>query len=72
MKIDCYMSLQCGSEGILKENVYAALALEGAKADVSFHRIDDKEAGRLGLKGSPSIFIDGEEVQPLNNITGFS
>jgi hypothetical protein len=65
MKIECYISLQCGSEGALRNNIDQALTLEGVEGDVVFRRIDDETAAGLGLKGSPSVFINGTELQPL-------
>jgi hypothetical protein len=64
-KIECYISLQCGSEGALRNNISLTLSLEGVEADVVFRRIDDETAAGLGLRGSPSVFINGTEVQPL-------
>lgn len=55
----------------MKENIDKALGLEGQKAEVAFFRLNDEEAGKKGLKGSPSVFVDGEEVQPAD-IAGFS
>ncbi len=71
MRIDCYISLQCDSEDALRDAVSRALSLEGRTADVAFHRIDDKEAADRGLRGSPSVFINGVELQP-SKATGFS
>ncbi|MCL4492546.1 MAG: hypothetical protein M1510_11740 [Nitrospirae bacterium] len=71
MQIDCYISVRCGSEEALKKNIYSALELESVHATVNFHRIDDEEAARLGLKGSPSVFVNGQEIQPLE-AGGFS
>jgi hypothetical protein len=65
MKIECYLSLQCGSEDALRGNISKALSLEGVEGDVIFHRIDDKTAAGLGLSGSPSVFINSREVQPV-------
>jgi len=45
--------------------------MENIRAEVNFHRIDDARALALGLTGSPSIFINGKELQPLGT-TGFS
>lgn len=70
MRIDCYMSLRCGSEEGLRENISKALAMEGTQAEVNFHRLTDEEAVQMGLRGSPSIWINGEELQP-SDITGF-
>ncbi|MFN3396535.1 MAG: hypothetical protein ACK4Z9_07055 [Thermodesulfovibrionales bacterium] len=71
MKIDCYMSLRCGSENALRENISKALELEKNSADINFYRITEDDAKRLGIKGSPSVWINGEEIQPAN-IEGFS
>ncbi len=71
MKIDCYMSLRCGSEDALRENISKALELEGFNADVNFYRITEDEAKTLGLKGSPSVLINGKDIQPVD-MEGFS
>jgi hypothetical protein len=71
MKIECYISLQCGSEGALKKNIDQALEMEGVEGDIVFRRIDDETAAGLALRGSPSVFINGTEVQPLV-VRGFS
>lgn len=71
MRIDCYLSVGCPSESMLRKNIEEALILEGLKADINFFRIDNAQAEALKLKGSPSIFINGMEVQPLD-IVGFS
>ncbi len=71
MKIECYLSSGCGSEDVLRTNIGQALEKEGIKAEVSFHRIDDATASNLKLTGSPSVFINGEELQP-RGIAGFS
>lgn len=71
VKIDCYMSLRCGSEEALRENISKALKLEGIDAEVNFHRITDDEAIAMGLRGSPSVLINGEDIQPAE-VIGFS
>lgn len=71
MKIECFISLGCGSEDPLRENIKAALSLEGVDAEVLFRRIKDEEAYALGLKGSPSVFINGQDIEP-QELTGFS
>ena len=71
MKIECYFSMDCSSEISLKKNLPEALAAEGVEAEVAYHRIDDEEATRLGLKGSPTILIDGVDPFP-SEISGFS
>lgn len=71
MKIDCYMSLSCGSEDALREHIAKAIELEKIGAEVNFYRITEDEARSLGLKGSPSVLIDGKDIQPVD-IEGFS
>lgn len=68
--IDCYLSQGCQSEEALKISIAAALERDGIKADVNFHRLND-EALSLGLSGSPSVFINGKELQPSGTV-GFS
>ena len=71
MKIDCYMSHGCGSEEALRKNITQALVIEKVKAEVNFNIIDDEKAVALGLSGSPSVFVDGKELQPQRSV-GFS
>jgi len=71
IKIDCYLSQGCASEGALKTNIDLALGKEGVQAEVNFYRINDAEALSRGLSGSPSVFIDGKELQPTGTV-GFS
>ncbi len=71
MKIDCYISLRCGTENVLRENISKSLELENVSAEVNFYRITEEEARSLGLKGSPSVMINGKDVQPAD-IEGFS
>ena len=65
MRIDCYISPNCASEEPLKKNIQKALELEKVYAEVIFNVINELEAARLGLKGSPSVFIDGKDIQPI-------
>jgi hypothetical protein len=71
LKIDCYMSMACASEEPLRENMERALEAEGVEAEVNYYRITEDEARSLGLRGSPSVLINGEDIQPVD-ITGFS
>jgi hypothetical protein len=71
MNIDCYLSHGCGSEKALRENITQALAIEKVKANVNFNVVDDEKAIALGLSGSPSIFVDGREIQPQGTV-GFA
>ncbi len=71
MKIDCYLSHGCGSEEALKTNIALALESEKTEAEVSFYRIDDDKALSLNFSGSPSVLINGKELQP-QEARGFS
>lgn len=71
MRIDCYISHGCGSEEALKQNINSTLEAEKMHADVVVHRIDDAQAREMRLSGSPSVFINGKELQP-SGAPGFS
>ena len=71
MKIDCYFSKGCTSDEILRRNIPEALAAEEIQAEVSYHRISDEDAETLGLRGSPTILIDGIDPYP-SETDGFS
>lgn len=71
IKIDCYLSPGCASEESLRVNIDAALKAENLTGRVIFHRVDDEKAAELGLSGSPSVFVDGKELQPQGTV-GFS
>jgi hypothetical protein len=71
LTIDCYLSQGCLSEEALKISIATALERDGIKADVNFYRINNAEALSLGLSGSPSVFINGKELQPTGTV-GFS
>jgi hypothetical protein len=71
MKIDCYLSIDCASENALRKNIIQSLHLEAIDAELVFNRITAGEAEVLGLKGSPSVLIDGRDIQPAN-MQGFS
>ncbi|MEW6569749.1 MAG: hypothetical protein AB1390_01035 [Nitrospirota bacterium] len=71
MKIDCFLSPGCASEEALRNNIKRALTLEHVEAEVNFRRIAEKEAEHLNLRGSPSILINGNDIQPVD-MQGFS
>lgn len=73
MRIDCYLSPECPTEEALRENITRALAIEKVAAELNLHRIDDNKAMALGMTGSPSVFINGNELQPQpQGLVGFS
>jgi hypothetical protein len=65
MRIDCYISEKCTSEDGLRTNIARALELENMNANVNLMHIDDEKARSLGIKGSPSVFVNDIELQPL-------
>jgi hypothetical protein len=71
MRIDCYLAPGCSSEDVLRGNITQAIEQTGAQIEVVFHRIDDQKAETLKLTGSPSVFINEKELQPLGSV-GFS
>ena len=71
MNIDCYLSPTCASEEALRKNISCALAATKINVHVNFHRINDDMAVALGLSGSPSVLINGRELQPQGTV-GFS
>ena len=71
MKIECYLSPECASEEALRQNITGALAIEKVEAELNIHRIDDSEAMALGVTGSPSVFINGKELQAQGSV-GFT
>lgn len=71
INIDCYLFQGCGAEKALQENITQALTVERVQTEVTYHIIDDKKAIALNLSGSPSVFVDGKEIQPQDWL-GFS
>jgi hypothetical protein len=71
IRIECYLAQDCASEQALRHNINAALRLETVKAEVSFTRVTESEAEELGLRGSPSVLVDGEDILP-SSLSGFS
>jgi hypothetical protein len=71
MRIDCYISAICTSREPLRKNIDEALGLEAVDAEVVFSIISELQASSLGLRGSPSILINGADIQPVET-TGFS
>ena len=72
MKIDCHMAEQCGSYYELREVVNQALSELGVSADVVYHTIYYDDAVNLGIKGSPSIWINGKDAFEGGNAPGIT
>ena len=70
MKIDIYMAEMCGSYHELRENIDRAVAELKVSADVVYHTIYYDDAISKGIKGSPSIWINGKDAFPSSNVPG--
>jgi hypothetical protein len=64
MRIECFYFEGCDSEEKLKENIHKALAEEGIRAHVSFRKVSIEEAQLLGIPGSPTVQVDGRDLEP--------
>ncbi len=72
MKIDCYLSEHCGSYHQLRENIDRALAESDLRADVEYHTIPYDEAVKRGIKGSPSIWVNGRDLFGVEGPAGMA
>jgi protein-disulfide isomerase len=61
----------CLGRGFAEKHQKRALAIEKVEAQLNLHRIDDNKAMALGVTGSPSVFVNGKELQP-QGLVGFS
>ncbi len=62
MKIECFMSENCGSYHQLRENMDRALAELNVTAEVVYTAVSYEEAVSKGIKGSPTIRINGQDI----------
>jgi len=72
MKIECFFSPGCASKENLRENIQQALKGEGIDAEVYFREISQEEAERLGIGGSPTVWVDGQDLEPGTPPAGVS
>ncbi len=62
IKIEAFVSIGCSSLRQLEENIRIALAETGAAAEVNYSEVDEKRARDLGLRGSPTVRINGKDI----------
>lgn len=62
MKIDVYLSEFCGSYLQLNDNMDRALAEIDVEAEVTYYTVYYTEAVNRGIKGTPSIWINGKDA----------
>ena len=71
MKIECYLLEGCGSLEQLEANLKEALKGEGLELEPTLRVIDEALARAIGMKGSPTVLIDGEDIDPHGALEGF-
>ncbi len=64
MKIECFFSQGCSSNEILKPLIEKVLAEEGVQAEVIYRIVSQEEAEKLGIGGSPTVWINGQDLEP--------
>jgi hypothetical protein len=64
MKIECFFSEGCGSKEKLEENIQRVLLAEGMDVEVSFRVLSYEEAEQLGTGGSPTVWVNGQDLEP--------
>jgi len=72
MRIDCYLSEHCGSYHRLRENIDRALAESNLQTTVEYHTVLYDDAVKLGVKGSPSIWVNGKDLFDVPGTAGIS
>ena len=72
MKIECFFAEGCGSKADLKRNIQKAIDEEGVAAEVFFYELSREEAERKGIGGSPTVWVDGQDLEPGSLPAGIS
>jgi len=62
MRIECVYYEGCGSRQVLPHRLDLALAQARVEADVTHRTILLEDGLRLGVPGSPTILVDGEDI----------
>jgi hypothetical protein len=72
MKIDVYISEICGSYYELRDNLDRAVSELRLDAAVEYHTVYYDDAIAKGIKGSPSIWINGQDAFEGGNSPGIT
>ncbi len=64
MKIECFFSEGCGSKEKLEENIQKALLAEKMDAEIFFRVLSQEESKQFGMGGSPTVWINGQDLEP--------
>jgi len=70
LKIDIYMSEICGSYHQLREHMNQALDELDIRTEITYHTVLYEEAVACGIKGSPSIWINGRDAFDCGSALG--
>lgn len=70
LKIDIFTSEQCGSYYELRENIEKALAELHVETKVNYRTVYYDDAVSLGIKGSPTVWINGKDAFEGGNAPG--
>lgn len=70
MKIECLVAQGCPSLSSLKRNINKALEQEGIEAKVLIRVVEEEEARKMGIPGSPTVLVNGEDLEGLKTMEG--
>lgn len=63
MKIECFFAEGCASVEELRRRVEQAIREEGIEAEVRFLQVSHEEAQRLGIGGSPTVWVNDRDIE---------
>jgi len=63
MKIECFFSEGCGSNEQLMQHIEQALREERIDAEVLSRKFSQEEAEQMGIGGSPTLWVDGRDLE---------
>jgi len=72
MKIDCYLAESCVSYHELRENLTRAMKELALASEVAYHTVSYDDAARMGIKGSPSILLNGRDLFDVEGSAGIA
>jgi len=72
MKIECFLAEGCGSRADLEKNIRKAIDAEGVGAEVFFQELSSEEAEQKGIGGSPTVWVDDQDLEPEAPPAGIS
>ena len=63
MKIECFFTEGCGSKKQLMQHTEQALREERIDAEVLSRQVSQEEAKQMGIGGSPTVWVDGRDLE---------